>query len=238
MSSAPRIPSTAKSVRLALAACVVGSSFAMIGHSGAATIIGLNANVGTSTSAGFGSSLPNTLTDGFAYDPLAPTAALPNGNFDASIAVGFHANESEGAPATLNYDLASGAYTVGTTEPVIVVDLYGRNEARFLGDPEPTNEAARDNDVDVILLLGGTEVASVEGVMIDGADGAHGRATFDALALGTQFDAIRLIGNDSVAGDGGNYFTLAETRVAAIPEPGVLALLGFAGLSLVIRRRR
>ena len=151
----------------------------------AATLISLTADAANSSSSGFSGSVAGTLSDGFSYDPLSPTAALPDQAYSSN-GDGFHASLGEGVQAILSYTLTSGIHTTTVTDPTIVVDLFGRDS---FGD--------RDDDVDVILFNGDyvTQVATVTGVSISDTSPYYARATFSGLAVGTSFDRIRIIGN-------------------------------------------
>ena len=198
----------------------------------AATVLGLTADTVNSSAAAFGGTVAGVVSDTFLYDPATPTTPSPNRVFAAG--VGYHADLGEGVDALLSYTLSGGAHTTTAGEATVVVDLYGRsNEACCNG---------RDDNIDVQLFNGDyvTAVATVSGLSIDNAGTGHVRATFGGLAVGTQFDRIRIVGHDS---DGGafpanNYFTLMEARLATVPEPSSTALLGLGGLALIMRRRK
>ena len=128
-----------------------------------AVVIDLTSDAVNSTPGAWGTSIEATLTDPFSYDVDSPVDPLPQQSADDFLAEFFHANEAEGADVTLNYMLTGGTFTTTLANPTIVVDLYGRNESRMWGD---VAEGTRDDDVDVVLLLGGVDVASVLGVQI------------------------------------------------------------------------
>ena len=153
-------------------------------------------------------SIVNTLTDGFAYDPLNPIAALPALNYSAKNS--FVTNESAGATIVITYDIPETILTVGS---VIVFDLYGRSDyaAGF----------NRDDDFDIEFLSGGVVVGkTVSGVIIQAVQyppsPEHVRvSTLDAgVAVGATIDQIRIIARDSNGLRAPNYFTLQEVRAA------------------------
>ena len=160
-----------------------------------------------------GASIGNTLTDGFAYDPLNPTAALPALNYSARNS--FVANGPAGGAIVITYDIAGTTLTEGS---VIVFDLYGRNEAKCFD---------RDDDFDVEFLSGGVVVGkTVSGVIIQAAQyppsPEHVRvSTLDAsVEAGATIDRIRIIARDSNGHDDPNYFTLQEVRAAFLQPVG------------------
>jgi len=131
--------------------------------------------------------------------------------------------------------ILASAYTTTAGEATIAVDLYGRAGNGGWQD--------RDDNIDVQLFNGDyvTAVATISGLSIDNGATSHVRATFSGLAVGTQFDRIRIIGHDSGGGAANNYFTLQEaklTTVDTVPEPSSTALLGLGGLALILRRRK
>ncbi len=207
-----------------------------------ASVIPLTVDTTGSAVGAWGSSHAATLNDTFVYNPLDPTATVPQQMIDAaesgSIADAFHANIGD-VDAVLNYTLA---HTTTALESTIVVDLWGRNEAKY---NDASGEGLRDNDVEIQLLSGGTAIANgtVTGIQLSQGlanvyGGAYARATFAGLAEGTTFDGMRIIGHDSNGPDGHNYFTLMETRIAAIPEPATLGMVAlFGGGILFIRRK-
>lgn len=163
-------------------------------------------------------SIGNTLTDGFAYDPLNPTAALPALNYSASNS--FLANEPAGETIIITYDIAGTILTAGR---VIVFDLYGRSEAGFFD---------RDDDFDVEFLSDGVVVGNtVSGVMIQAAQyppsPEHVRvSTLEAsVPVGSTIDQIRIIARDSNGLGDPNYFTLQEVRAAFLKSitPAVIS---------------
>lgn len=203
-----------------------------IGSAQAATVIGLNADSANSTGNAFGGTIEKTLNDPFAYDPASPNSPLPNRIYNSG-SIGYHANLAEGVDAIVSYTTASIIAT-SASEPVVVVDLYGRVDNACCND--------RDDDIDVQLFNGSfsSPIASVTGISLDNSGDGWGRATFDTLPEGTTFDRIRIIGHDSGGGANNNYFTLLETRaatIAAVPEPSSLGLLALGATALLLRRK-
>lgn len=170
------------------------------------------------------------MNDPFVYDVSNPTSPLPNRVYSGAAA--YHANLTEGVPAILSYTSTMTTTTSG--ESVVVVDLYGRENLGCCND--------RDDNIDVQLFNGSyaSPIATVTGLSIDNTADGWTRAIFDSLPVGTSFDRIRVIGNDSGGGASNNYLTLLETRAAttAIPEPSSTALLALCGGLLLRRKRR
>lgn len=201
----------------------------------AVTVLGLTADTGNSSASAFGGTLAGVVNDPFAYDPSLPLLLVPDRVYNVATGNGYHADLGEGVDALLSYTLSGGTHTTTAGEATVIVDLYGR-------DNQPAGINTRDDNIDVQLFNGDyvTAVATVSGLSIDNTITGHVRATFGGLAVGTQFDRIRIIGHDS---DGGafpanNYFTLMEARVATVPEPSSAALLGLGSLALMLRRRK
>lgn len=204
----------------------------LMGAAHSATIIPITADQANSSPNAFGGTVEKTRNDPFAYDPLSPTSPLPNQVYNTGSG-GYHANLAEGAQALVSY--TTGSITTGAAEPVIIVDLYGRIDLACCND--------RDDNIDVMLFNGdySTMVASVTGLSIDNAADGWARASFDSLPVGTTFDRIRVVGNDSGGGPSNNYFTLLETRaasIAAVPEPTSAGLLALGVCAFLIRRRK
>ncbi|MFK5922058.1 MAG: VCBS domain-containing protein [Verrucomicrobiota bacterium] len=160
----------------------------------------------------------NTLTDGFVYDPLNPTATLPALNYSAKNS--FVANEPAGETIIISYDIAGTTLTAGR---VIVFDLYGS---------KPTAPPDRDDDFDVEFLSDGVIVGNtVAGVIIQAAQyppsPEHVRvSTIEAsVDVGTTVDQIRIVARDSNGLGDPNYFTLQEVRAAFLKtvSPAVIS---------------
>jgi hypothetical protein len=187
----------------------------------AATVLPLLAD-SASPQSGFSGSLARTLSDPFAYDPGAPTSTLPNLTFFGANAVGY-AGPGNTPDHVLIYDVAvggvPGSFTAsGPTN--VFFDFYGRDKFKD-----------RDNDYAVSLLNGGAVLQSVSSEAVPDTGDPHNRTTF-TLADGQTFDGIRLTSTTE-------FFTVMEVRAAyfVIPEPTSIALLGVAGLGLLLRRR-
>ncbi|BDS06976.1 hypothetical protein NT6N_20160 [Oceaniferula spumae] len=205
---------------------------ALTGLSQAATIIAVSAtssndaNNGTSFGAGGITALTN---DPFAYNPLDPTSTSPDrATPTGGIATVFHGNHTNGQDITIEFTLAS-TYSVTALEPTIVVDLWGRNHS--------ASDLDRDNDITVELFNGLTSLGIFPSFALPSAAPQYGRATFN-LAPGTEITRFVITGGDTDGQGAGNYFTLAEVEMAAVPEPSSTALLGLGGLALILRRRK
>lgn len=151
------------------------------------------------------SSIGNTLTDGFAYDPSDPTATLPVMNYSAIDS--FHAEEAAGETVIISYDIAEEVTLAEGGE--LVFDLYGRIDyARGVN---------RDNDFDVEFLSGGKSQGIATGLAIpDGAPQHLRVSTADVeLVVGNTIDQIRIIARNS-SRERKNYFTLQEVRAAVL----------------------
>ncbi|MDF7808987.1 PKD domain-containing protein [Pontiellaceae bacterium B12219] len=157
-----------------------------------------------------GTTIDNLISDPFVYSPLDPTATVPA----LAYTDGFHGGNAEGVDVVLSFTLSS-AYTTVSENPVIVMDLWGRN-----------GNLDRDNDIDVILYNGdySTPVGTVEGIKVaDSATDPYARGVINTLPVGTTFDRVQIIGHDSSPVDG-NKFTLTEVRLAAIPGEVLMVL--------------
>lgn len=183
--------------------------------------VGLTADAANSSTGGWSTSVANTLSDPFAYDPSNPTS--PRAEQVNVLGNGFHGDGST-ATKTLSYLLSSGGLTTaGATS--FYLDFYGRD-----GLP---SAFYRDNDYTVTLFNGdySTQVAQLAGQGVPDASPAFNRSTFN-LGDGVTFDRMQITSNvDS--------FSVMEVRAAtsAVPEPSA-ALLGGLGALALLRRRR
>jgi hypothetical protein len=206
---------------LAIAFCSVGILSAPSTASASLVSVELSADLANSSGSAHGGSLPNTLNDGFAYDPNNPESPLPAQSYSGSNA--FH---GAGGNPTVFYNLEEITIEEGQQ---FYFDFYGRSNCC----------QGRDDNYDVALLTGGAlgaVVAEVLGNNNPNDANDHLRTDFSSLlTAGDQFDTIRIVGNN------GN-FTIQEVRAAvtenAVPEPATatLALLGLGGL--MMRRKR
>ncbi|MGJ8643196.1 MAG: PEP-CTERM sorting domain-containing protein [Luteolibacter sp.] len=200
----------------------------------AATVIALTADDANSSlgrtvdGAGVNVGITATLSDTFAYDPNDPIAVTPDFNYAEDTGVtpnttnAYHANGSTPSPSMF-YDLS---HTMALNE-VLYFDAYGRSG-------NGGNRQLRDNDYSVILYSGGGVVATVNAQGIPDSGTRHNRTEFAGITPGTTIDRVEVIGNNS------NQFTLMEVRMAVdtVPEPSSAALLGLAGMTLLLRRRK
>lgn len=192
-----------------------------------AGVVNLDVDAGNSTAPAFGSTLEGVINDPFAYNPQNPTAPAPHQAFaGGDLSVGYHGDAT--TSHTLSYTTTGGAFTTSGSESSIVVDLWGRSETDGVTD----SAQYRDDHITVTLYNGdySTVVGAAVSLGIPDTVEAYARATFD-VGAGVTFDRMQITSTDS-------YFTLLETRVAAIPEPATMGLLAsMSGAILFIRRR-
>lgn len=197
----------------------------------------------------------------FTYDPLDPTSDTP-GMFQIGLVEYYHGSQfgdsarldgtnsgsakGNGTSTNINHTLSfttdGGAYTTSASDPTIVVDLWGRmdgNSATWTTDS--AGVLLRDDNITVSLYngdyLAGSTVGSAAsfGIVnppftLDGTENLYARASID-VGAGIVFDRVQITSTDS-------YFTLAEARFAAIPEPSSIALLVSAlAFTMGVRRR-
>ena len=194
----------------------------------AATIIALTAG-SVNAPPQYGSAYGNVLTDGFAYDPLDPTSASPTTAWSPT--THYHANQPPVAPATTftvvgNFTMN---HTITTTDPIVVFDIWGRTGSNGSYD--------RDDSYQVELF---DNLGNSLGIQSSGIDNtSYDRVTFTGITAGTIITDMVFRGFDSEGTPpGNNNFTIAELRLAAVPEPSSTLMLGLSGLALLARRRR
>jgi len=132
---------------------------------------------------------------------------------------------------------------MGGTEIAFVVDTWELNNA---GNPPGVG------------ILGAGSVIRTDGTVLDQGGSLTGTATiswspsevsFNTTGLGTDADfdniAQTFVGDDNYGwafsartGGANEEFRIDNLRITTVPEPTGVALLGLAGLSLVLRRRR
>lgn len=163
------------------------------------TYVLLDVDALNSATPAFGSTLEGTINDPFEYDPLDSPATAP-AQIIGDITGAYHGDAT--TSHTLSYTTTHGAYTTSATNPVMVVDLWGRTD----GFQE------RDNNITVTLYNGdySTVVGSPVSLGIPDTPEAYARAMFE-LGAGVTFDRMKITSTDA-------YFTLMETRLAAIPD--------------------
>ena len=177
---------------------------------GQAAILTLAPDLAQSTAPYPATSVAKTLDDPFAYNPLTPTAQLPD---RSNYTNGFHGNS--GNPTI--------AYTLGDTYENLFIDLYGRN-----------TQLERDNDITIRFYSGswlaGDLTQEITGFAIADASPYHGRVT---AAPGTEADRF------SLSSPTQTFFTIQETRAngTVVPEPTAGLLLLSAAALLGVRRR-
>jgi len=169
----------------------------LAGGTALAANIAITADAANSSTAYYGTSIANLLTDGFVYNEFDPTSTSPNLTYQQ----GFHGNQGDGSDVILSFTLDS-AFTAVAGDTTIVLDAWGRD-----------GYGTRDNDFDVVLYNGdySTVIASTTGAEVDDATD-HGRATI-TLSAGDTIDRFQIVGHNS-SGQASNPFTLTEVRLA------------------------
>lgn len=185
---------------------------ALAAHATATVVIPLTNDPDESDSPAFGTTLDGPLSDPFAYDPITPNAALPQGDYTVSPPDLWHSPNG----------LANQQYAVlfDAIYNEIHIDFYPRTD-----DPSAFD---RDDNLTFIFYNGDwlTPVDTVTGVFIDNTAGATG---VDALPA-TEADRF-LITTSPI------NWSIAELRATGVPEPSAI-LLSCVGLLAVVRRRR
>ncbi|MDF7806991.1 PKD domain-containing protein [Pontiellaceae bacterium B12219] len=165
----------------------------------------LISDTANSSTPDYGTDQDFLLNDTFDYNPNNPTATLPN---SLAYQDGFHGNEAATVDVLISFLLeGSNTYTTAAGNPVIVIDMWGRNSNKD-----------RDENIDVQLFNGSYDASNmvgfVNGVRVDDSSNL-GRATINTLPVGTTFDRVRIVGHNSTTRPN-NPFTLTEVRMAAL----------------------
>ncbi len=196
-------------MKLSIVPVVVGL-LATVATSQAAVLI-LTPDLTESSAPYPDSSVAGTLNDPFAYDPLTPTAPLPNPTFGSNNS--FHGNS--GSPTI--------AFLLDGTYQALFIDLYGRDSS-----------IERDNDITIRFYSGSWAVGDLtqEITGFEIADTFPFYARVTALP-GTEADRFSVSSPTQV------YFTIMELRGSGtvVPEPTAGLLLLSAAALLGLRRR-